>query len=258
MKKNGDGSNTSEKNVKRPHFGIFSDVHSNLEALSVVLEHLEHNGVNSYLCCGDIVGYGPNPNECVEKVRSIKDCFVVMGNHDAASCGLKDTAWFNKYARATLHWTENVLKEENRDYLYRLPRMITGDNYTIVHGSPRDPLNEYLLEEKQFLENLGYFGTQVCFIGHSHIPFVVLSQSSKGGIEIKRLRENETIKLLPENRYIINVGSVGQPRDKDPRACCAVFNSEETEFNFFRLEYEINKTQEKMHEAKLLWKRYQT
>ena len=234
-------------------YGIFSDVHSNMEALSVVLEHLEHKRVSSYLCCGDIVGYGPNPNECVEKIRNLKDCLVVMGNHDAASCGLKDTAWFNEYARAAVHWTASVLKEENRDYLCHLPKMITEDNYTIVHGSPRDPIDEYLLEERQFLENLGYFNTQVCFIGHSHLPFLVLSQSSKGGVEIKplSLRENETMKLLPDSRYIINVGSVGQPRDKDPRACCAVFNLEETEFKFFRLEYDINKTQEKMHGAKL-------
>jgi predicted phosphodiesterase len=225
-------------------YAIFSDVHSNLEALSAVLGYFKKKKANSYICCGDITGYGPNPNECIQEVSSLPGLSIVTGNHDAASCGIKDIEWFNEYARAAILWTENQLTGNNRKYISRLPEKFTVRNMTVVHGSPRSPIDEYLLAVTQTRENMEYFDTQICLVGHSHIPFVFSKNKEDDNFRI--ITDDKTIKIDPDTKYIINVGSVGQPRDENPLACCVFYDTDIEEIKFYRLEYDIKTTQEKM------------
>lgn len=227
-------------------YGIFSDLHANLEATSVVFEELSKRKIENFICLGDIVGYGPNPNECITLIKELNKVYIVAGNHDAGVCGLKDITWFNEYAQKAILWTAKVMTQKNIDYLSNLAKVIVIDNFTIVHGSPRDPLDEYLLTLRQLFENLYYFTTNICFIGHSHIPFIYTKNENS-----LFLTYDKPISLSNADRYIINVGSVGQPRDSDPRACYAIYDSDKLEIQFFRTEYAILQTQEKMFRANL-------
>lgn len=229
-------------------YGIFSDVHSNWEALSVVLEYLERQKVDSYICCGDIVGYGPDPNKCVEKIFSLKNLSVVPGNHDKAAIGQKDLSWFNSSARLALIWTIKQLSSENAELLNKLPTTIAADNFTAVHGSARAPIDEYLYSSIQCEENLNLFSTPVLFCGHTHIPFIYSSEDRKSNLSAI---ETENIFFLTGEKNIINVGSVGQPRDGDNRACCVIYNVANKEIKFIRLEYNFALTQQKMMPANL-------
>jgi len=230
-------------------YAIFADIHSNLEALNAMLEYYSQEKVNKYFCCGDIVGYGPNPNECIEKIRELNP-IVVAGNHDLASVGLKDISWFNEYAQVAILWTKSKLTPENADYLKSLSQIYQDENLTLVHGSPREPIDEYLLNLKQARENLNFFSTQVCFIGHSHTPFFY--QKNVPGKEFygSFLQKNPVI-LTPGMKTIINVGSVGQPRDGDPRTACAIYDLEKKEIYLARFEYNILPVQQKMFAANL-------
>jgi len=234
-------------------YAIFSDVHSNLEALTTVLDFFKKQNVDAYICCGDIIGYGPNPNECIETIRSIFRLNIVLGNHDAASCGLKDTTWFNEYAKMAIIWTRKNLTEPNRMYIITLPRILTipEENITISHGSPREPIDEYLLDKEQFIQNLQYFNTKICFVGHSHVPVIFMYDIFTRISTFIKPVEGEKIKIQENYKYIINVGSVGQPRDSDPRACCVIYDTKNEEIEFFRLYYDFTKTQEKMYNCRL-------
>ena len=237
-------------------YGVFSDIHSNLEALNIVLDYFKNCNVQSYICCGDIVGYGPYPNECVEKIRTLENLIIVMGNHDAAVCGLKDITWFNDYARKAIIWTEKKLSKENKQYISGLLKMVKVpssydlvldkkiNTFTVVHGSPRDPIDEYLLSTDEMYENLSFFDTNICFVGHSHVPFVF----DDG---LATIDYNGVIKLNKNKKYIVNVGSVGQPRDYNPLSCCVLFDTDKNELKFVRLEYDVKKVQEKMQEYNL-------
>ncbi len=234
-------------------YAIFSDVHSNLEALITVFEFFKKQNIDTYICCGDIVGYGPDPNECINLVRVLFRLHIVLGNHDAASCGLKDITWFNEYAKMAIIWTRKVLHEFNRMYIMTLPRILTipENSITIAHGSPREPIDEYLLDKDQFTQNLQYFNTRICFVGHSHIPLIFVHDPLTKSSTFIRPPEKTKIKIEENYRYIINVGSVGQPRDSDPRACCVIYDTKNQEIEFFRLNYDFTKTQEKMYNYRL-------
>lgn len=223
-------------------YAIFSDIHSNIEALNCVLEKISLENVDGMIFCGDIVGYGPNPNECVEKIRSLKNIKIVAGNHDRATVGLFDVNWFNDNAKAAILWTINILTEENKKFLRDLPEKIVLENFIVVHGSPREPISEYLTKSVDMYENLSFFMPQLCFIGHSHKQFIY---SAENGIIIPS--ENETIEIL--SKSIINVGAVGQPRDGDNRACFLIL--EDNKIIFHRVNYDIKAVQEKMKNEKL-------
>ena len=180
-------------------YAVFSDIHSNIEALESVLSVIEKENVDEYICCGDIVGYGPEPNECVEKIKSIKNIKIIAGNHDRASVGLFDVNWFNDNTKAAILWTSSQLTKENKNFLRELPEKIIEENFTVVHGSPREPIKEYLIKPFDMQENLRFFETQICFIGHSHYPFVYTSEGMK-----TELRENESIQIV--SKSIINAG----------------------------------------------------
>lgn len=226
-------------------YGVFSDVHANLEAFDEVLNFFKSQKVDGYISAGDIVGYGPNPNECVERVKKLYPLWIVVGNHDWAACGLKDITWFNEYAQKSLIWTRQILTQENQIYLSELPKVIHHSDFTLVHGSPRDPLSEYLLTRKQYNENLHKLDTPYTFVGHSHVPFVF----GKSSTHI--FRTPESAMLSRDDRYIINAGAVGQPRDGNSRASCAIFDTNANEFRVFRLKYNIDSIQQKMYKARL-------
>ena len=235
---------------------VFSDIHSNLESFEVVVEFFKNYKFQLYVCCGDIVGYGPNPNECIELLKTLQPLSVVLGNHDAACAGLKDITWFNEYAREAIIWTRKQLNESNRMYISEFVKILTrqpgiGAGLTIVHGSPRDPTDEYLLNRAEMIENLSFFNTDICFVGHTHSPFIFMWEKNLKTSTLILPEERKKFKLLKEYKYIIDVGSVGQPRDGDPRACVAIYDSENSELEFFRLAYEFPKTQQKMYSARM-------
>jgi predicted phosphodiesterase len=226
-------------------YGIFADIHSNLEALESVMLFFKDHKVDRYICAGDVVGYGPNPNECVDLLRTLSPLEAVVGNHDLAACGLKDTKLFNEYAQKALIWTSKNLSQNNQIYLSELPRNLTLEHLSVVHGSPRQPTDEYLMNFSQYKDNLPLLRSTATFTGHTHIPLVISSDI------MKTLLGRSELILNTANKYIINVGSVGQPRDSDPRAACGIFDSVNMTFHLFRLEYDLDKTQDKMRKLRL-------
>jgi diadenosine tetraphosphatase ApaH/serine/threonine PP2A family protein phosphatase len=227
--------------------GIFSDVHGNLEALSAVLGLLKGKGAGSFVCCGDIVGYGPDPHACVRRVAALRGP-VVAGNHDYGVLGRVALASFNAAARAALAWTAKQLTEDDDAYLDSLPLTQQLGSLYLVHSSPSAPEHwDYIFAVREAEEEMGYFSSIGCVIGHSHYPFVVERRSG----EPARLLSGNSIKLRPDAKYLINVGSVGQPRDGDPRACCVLFDTETRVISFSRVEYEIPVVQAKILRAGL-------
>lgn len=226
-------------------YGIFCDIHANLEAMNTVLSFFKSKDIDCYLCIGDIVGYGPNPNECVEIIKQLNPLHIIAGNHDWAACGLKDIMWFNEYAQKAIIWTWHTLKQENQIYLSELPKISSDSDITIVHGSPRDPLDEYILSQSQYEDLLPYLATGITFVGHSHIPFILNNNS------LKIIKNSSAFQLNPKEKYIINSGSVGQPRDGNNNASCGIYDSKTREFKLFRIKYDYNLTQEKMRQHRL-------
>ena len=230
-------------------YAFISDIHANLEALEAVLEDIETQNINDTICLGDIVGYGANPNECVDLVR--KRCSVVLlGNHDAAAVELLSTQHFNIHAKIAIEWTTQTLRRETKNYLTELPMKETVDPITLVHATPYEPNMWYYitsLEEAAF--NFQFFETRVCMVGHTHIPIIIVLDSQK---ELY-VHQDMGIRLgdVDGARLLINVGSVGQPRDRNPKSCYGIFDSESGEFSYRRVAYNIDKTQQKMKKIKM-------
>ncbi|MEE8637867.1 MAG: metallophosphoesterase family protein [Candidatus Margulisiibacteriota bacterium] len=223
-------------------YGIISDIHSNLEALNVVLNKLYQ--AEKLVCLGDIVGYGPDPNLCVEKVREL-NIPTVAGNHDKAVTGEMETTWFNQSAREAVIWTQREIKEENLEYLRNLPEIIEEDDFQAVHGSLRAPLEEYIMSISDALPTFEKMTKPVCFIGHSHAPlFIALKKD--GNYDGRVLLDGEEVLVEDHEKVIINVGGVGQPRDGDPRASYGIYDSKTKIFTLHRVEYNIERVQGKM------------
>lgn len=225
-------------------YGVFSDIHGNHEALKAVLTFFRKNKAEGFICCGDMVGYGPQPSECVREVMGLKNVSAVIGNHDAALIGKLEMRWFNQNAVAALEYARKTLSGAELAYLAGLPETIKTEDFTLVHGSPRKPLTEYLLSESQFSENLRYWETSPCFIGHSHLP-VYFRQSAGEPPETDFLLPLAKV-MLSGVHYMLNPGSVGQPRDGNPRASCGLYDSERNTFEVFRVEYDFTRTQDLM------------
>ncbi|MEO0082645.1 MAG: metallophosphoesterase family protein [candidate division WOR-3 bacterium] len=227
--------------------GIFSDVHANLEALEAVLDFLRTQGATRFICCGDIVGYGPDPAACIELVRSLRGP-VVAGNHDRGVLGRVAAADFNRAAREALSWTARQLADDDLAYLDSLPLVDRFDILHLVHSSPSAPERwDYVFTVQDAGEEMSFFETCVCVIGHSHYPFIVERRQT----ELPRLVGNYSTELRPNAKYVINAGSVGQPRDGDPRACCLVFDTDARAISFHRVDYNIPKVQAKILRAGL-------
>ena len=227
---------------------ILSDIHSNLEALTALLDDaLSRGGFDSIWCLGDLVGYGPDPGPCLELLRGY-DLLAVAGNHDHAAVGKVDIQYFNSAAKEAIQWTSDQLTAAEAEYLAGLPTVTIAEPFTLVHGSLRSHLEEYLLNRESALATLELLGTRFCLVGHSHVPF--LCRESQGSPQFLQFAEGEVLPL-GEDRMIINPGSVGQPRDRDPRPSYAVYDSRQETIQRLRVTYTINRTQEKMQEANL-------
>lgn len=233
-------------------WGVFSDIHSNLEALEAVLAVFGENGVEGYVCCGDLVGYGPQPNEVVDRIASLKPLRGVSGNHDLAVIGRMDIQWFNDYAQAAALWTREALTPSARGFLEALPARVVEEPFMVVHGSPRNPPEEYLLTRQQFLDNASHIKPTPCFIGHSHLTWCFLRDpGSPLGTKAQLLRDGQRFEVPQGLACAINPGSVGQPRDHDNRASCGVYDDEARTFRLLRVPYDIAAVQKKMRDAAL-------
>ena len=229
---------------------ILSDVHGNLEALDAVLADIDHQSVERIICLGDVVGYGPNPRECVDLAMQFD--MTILGNHDQGA--LFDPEGFSSRAERAIFWTRSQLEETNGDpeaagrrwkFLAELPRCHRESGFQFVHGSPRDPLNEYVFPEDVYntrkLEILFSLVEEVCFQGHTHVPGVFAP-----GIDFASARDLPSGYLLvPGKKAMINVGSVGQPRDGDCRACYVLVDDRGVQFR--RVEYDYTKTAAKIY-----------
>ena len=231
---------------KQSRYAVISDVHSNAEALRSVLRDIKKRQVHDIFFLGDAVGYGPEPNESVGLLKS--ECkTMVAGNHDWGVLGLAETGSFNSYARVALEWTRGVLTAANEEILRTSPMKaeIREMDITLVHATPCEPEKwHYLLALSDAEINFRYMHTNICFIGHSHRPFII-EMSSSG--ELKT--EKHEMQSAEGARYIINAGSVGQPRDGDPRACYAIVDAGKIELA--RVGYDIPAVQKKMEDAGL-------
>ncbi|MBI2852338.1 MAG: metallophosphoesterase family protein [Chloroflexi bacterium] len=228
---------------------IIADIHANLEAFTAVLEDIrKRGGVEEVWCLGDIVGYGPDPHECVDLMRRQKH-IAVAGNHDLAAIGKITTDQFNPQAAAAVEWTIRQLSQSDVNYLLSLPLVVEKDDFTLVHGSPRAPIWEYITSTQIASENLLHFETPYCLFGHSHTP--VTFRCQENGDCVLQLLEEETMLALGRERLLANPGGVGQPRDGDPRASYAIFDREEKAIRFHRVAYHIANTQAKMLKHKL-------
>lgn len=226
---------------------IISDIHANLTALDTVLEHAGQ--VDAVWCLGDLVGYGPDPNECLERVIGLPNLSCTVGNHDAAVLGQINASSFNPEARQAIQWTQNTLKESSRTFLLSLPELVKQDHVTLAHGSPRQPVWEYLLDVHNATLNFDYFDSPYCFVGHTHLPVLYHLGEEHNNARLMVLRPNTRLNLVP--RAIVNPGSVGQPRDRDSRASYAIYDPEEYTWEYFRIPYDIESVQERMEAAGL-------
>lgn len=223
---------------------MLADIHANLAAFSAVLDDIERRGgVEEFWCLGDIVGYGPEPSQCIELLRKYKH-ICVAGNHDLAAIGKLDINSFNPDAAFACRWTAQQLSPEDIEYLNNLPLVIEKDDFTLVHGSPREPIWEYLISKGSAQENFAYFKTKFCLLGHSHIPFI-FRQGEDGSCSFIPLSDSIG-QVLGSSRMIVNPGGVGQPRDGDPRASYAIYDSDSGVVRLYRVVYDINATQKKM------------
>ena len=229
---------------------IISDIHGNLEALEAVLADIDSRGVDEVYCLGDVIGYGPNPRECIDHVMN-RSSVTILGNHDQAA--LFDPEGFNANAERAIFWTRGVLEtgdpagnERRWEYLGELPRMKREDDILYVHGSARNPLNEYVFPEDVYnqrkMDRIFALVDRHCFQGHTHIPGIFTEDQNFATPEQLGYRYERT-----DQRSLCNVGSVGQPRDFDPRACYVTFDGRTIEYH--RVEYDVEKTAAKIFEV---------
>jgi len=220
-----------------------ADIHANLAAFNAVLDDMEQRGgVEEIWCLGDIVGYGPDPHECIERLQQYSHV-CVAGNHDWAAIGKISTAEFNPDAALACQWTTQQLSQADIQYLEGLPLTIDKDKFTLVHGSPREPIWEYVISTGIARENFSFFQSPYCLLGHSHVPLVFKEED--GSCTFSRLVANIGL-ALGKSRLIINPGGVGQPRDGDPRASYAIYDSDTRIVRLYRIPYDVAATQDKM------------
>ncbi|HTK81107.1 MAG TPA: metallophosphoesterase family protein [Bacteroidota bacterium] len=217
---------------------IISDIHSNIEALETSLRAIEKQRVDEVVCLGDIIGYGANPNECIELVRKTTS-HVLLGNHDEAAIDLSRTEYFNPFARIAAEWTNKQLSDENAAYVGELKFILERNGLMFVHSSPYEPEEwHYILSPVDAQFNFAYFTAPICFVGHSHVPGIFCE-------------DIWTLEVVPGKKFIVNVGSIGQPRDNDWRSSFGIFDTEKWTYENIRLEYDVNTAAEKIRKAGL-------
>ncbi len=226
-------------------YAILGDIHSNLEALQTVLEDAEREGVTHYACLGDVVGYAANPKECIEIVRAM-DCPIVKGNHDEYASVDDECVNFRPMAADAIRWTRQELSEESRQWLKNLKFVRFVESFTIVHATLDMPQKwGYVMDKLAAASSFSYQNTAVCFYGHTHQPCVFIRDGVVRGGQFERLP------IEPGKKYFINVGSVGQPRDGNPKSAYAIYDMIANVVTLKRLPYNIKKAQEKILAAGL-------
>lgn len=231
-------------------YAVISDIHANLEAFTASLEEIDRLKPDTIICLGDVVGYNPNPNECIEIVKA-RNILCVMGNHDSRVAGIEDSADFNLVAVKAIEWTRGVLKPENAAFLKGLPRSRFVDNrFLAVHGWINGT-DRYIFGARDAVENFRLLRelkkkTGLCFFGHTHVPAAYM----ESGADAEPI-DGAAIKLEKGRRYLINPGAIGQPRDRDPRASFIIYDTDSSEVAYHRVAYDIQATADKIIEANL-------
>ena len=229
-------------------YAVISDIHGNLEALQTVLKYIKsyEKKIDKIICLGDIVGYGADPNECIRITREVSDV-ILAGNHDFAVCGQTSIENFNDYAQAAVLWSRKVLNDEEINFLKGLPLKYREKGIDFVHSSLHQPESwRYLSGTFDTKIDFQIMEQKVLFVGHTHVPVIFENSET----EIKRLKDTE-FSLNPAKKYIVNPGGVGQPRDRDPRASFAFFDSEKKFVEIIRVEYDIKEAQKKILDSGL-------
>lgn len=227
-------------------YGIISDIHSNLEALKAVIHACKQQDVQAFLCVGDIVGYGADPDECIDIVRK-SGAICVAGNHDWAVIGRLDPSYFTNNGKAGILYSQNHLSFENFDFLNALDLIFKNEDLVLVHGTLNNPGQfNYLNDIAQSPDTFYLSDRKICFVGHVHVPGIYIQR--KDNIYYASSNEVETDQ---ENKYIVNVGSVGQPRDGNPAAAYCIYDTEAEMIEIKRVRYDIKSAQEKIFRAGL-------
>ncbi len=228
-------------------YALLSDIHGNLEALGAVLSDIETRKVDQIHCLGDVIGYGADPVACLELVQQHCD-IKLMGNHEYAVIGLSSTEHYNDAARIATDWTRMQITDHELEIINGFEMKHTIEDVLLVHASPYDPGRwHYILTPAAAQQAFTNLEERICFFGHSHLPQIYVEQDEG----LPRCLAGHNFMPAEDGRYLINVGSVGQPRDDDPRACYAIYDPEEGELNYHRVEYDIELTQSKMARASM-------
>ena len=227
-------------------YAVFSDIHSNLEAYEAVLEAIADEKVDGCYCVGDIVGYGADPIGCIKKTRRLNP-HIVAGNHDWGAVGLTDINYFNQNAREAIQWTAQQLRDEDKGYLKAL-KILYNKDFIMVHGTLDRPEEfDYMLSLNTAHTTFLLMDKEVCFVGHSHVAGVFVADK-QGGVDYNPWPQ---VRLEEGLKYIINVGSVGQPRDADPRAAYCIYDTQKGAIDIKRIKYDVQLAQEKIIKAGL-------
>ncbi|MBI5145389.1 MAG: metallophosphoesterase family protein [Candidatus Omnitrophica bacterium] len=228
-------------------YAIFADIHSNLEAFDAVIQALNQESIDKYLCLGDVVGYAANPKECIQKVRDLA-MITVAGNHDWASVGLFSLDYFNPVAAQALLWTKRNLDEQDRYFLESLKLIYKNEDLTLVHATLNNPQDfNYMDNTYIAAETLGLLENNICFIGHTHRPGIFIKDKE----DSVQYKEVDKIDIKEGSKYIINVGSVGQPRDGNPDAAYAIYDTKKKQVEIQRISYDWETTRKKIHATSL-------
>lgn len=225
---------------------VLSDVHANLTALQAVIAAA--GVVDAAWCLGDIIGYGPDPNECVELIQTLPNLVCLLGNHDAATLGQIALEAFNREAQLSIRWQRTQLSASSQAFLQNLPEKSVQGAATLAHGSPRNPVWEYILDQFSASENFASFDTPLCFVGHTHIPQCFFF-TPDGMLERRLLNAGDSIEL--PDRAILNPGSTGQPRDHDPRAAYAIYDDQQQTWMQCRVAYDLQSVTQRILTAGL-------
>jgi len=227
-------------------YGIFSDIHANLEAMEAVFKVFQKESVDSYFCVGDVVGYGANPHECIEIVKDLK-APCVAGNHDWAVIDRLDTRYFNPVAKTAVVWTRGAISPEDKGFLESLQLVYKNNDFILVHGTLQEALYfHYLVEEEEAKRMFALMDRPICFVGHTHVPGIFVQHKQRVGFVF-----HSKLKLDSGIKYIINVGSVGQPRDGNPMASYCIYDTEDNSIAIKRVSYNIAEAQRKIIEVGL-------
>lgn len=226
-------------------YGIMGDVHGNFEALNAVLEFMDKSGVQRYVSVGDIVGYGANPSECLHQIRGLKT-LIVAGNHDYAAVGKLNIEFFNTFARESAIWTSQTLSNEEKDYIRNLKLIEQEADFTVVHSTLYSPeMFEYIQTSYDAHLSFEQQTTTLAFMGHSHIPVNFFKRRTV------TFNMDTEVEITPGQKVMVNVGSIGQPRDENPDSVAVIYDSDEHLVRVQRIRYDVEKAANKILAAGL-------